>query len=79
MASFPETSAGQRPGRGGGASRGWPAATGLRAATLTEHTDGILCVEWLGGGALLTGAKDSTVKSCSIVGRADPPKGDPAA
>eukprot|EP00667_Euglena_gracilis_P011228 EG_transcript_11469 len=57
----------------------WDIRGSAPLATLTEHTDGILCVEWLGGGALLTGAKDSTVKSCSIVGRADPPKGDPAA
>ena len=35
-------------------------------ATSTEHTDGVLCVEWMGQGVVMTGSKDTTVKSCSI-------------
>jgi ribosome biogenesis protein YTM1 len=35
-------------------------------ATLSEHSDGVLCVEWMGQGTLLTGSKDSTVKSSRV-------------
>uniref|UniRef100_A0A7S1IPK5 NLE domain-containing protein n=1 Tax=Eutreptiella gymnastica TaxID=73025 RepID=A0A7S1IPK5_9EUGL len=44
----------------------WDIRGGSPLATISEHSDGILCVEWMGDGVLMTGSKDNTVKSCNL-------------
>jgi|EP00670_Eutreptiella_braarudii_P014434 WD40 repeat protein len=44
----------------------WDIRGGAPLASVNQHADGILCVEWMGDGVLMTGSKDNQVKSCNI-------------